>query len=69
MELAHIFEICFRSESVTSTDSQMNWITTPEFLIQKHDLSFPDSASNSPIFSSKRMHQCRRFSVDLSQMR
>ncbi|VEN51992.1 unnamed protein product, partial [Callosobruchus maculatus] len=58
-----------RSESITSTDSQLNWITTPEFLMQKHNLNFPDSASNSPILPTKRPHKCRRFSVDLSQMR
>ncbi|XP_023310407.1 TBC1 domain family member 16 [Anoplophora glabripennis] len=58
-----------RSESMTSTDSQLNWITTPEFLMQKHNLAFPESATNSPVLPTKYSHKCRRFSVDLSQMR
>lgn len=58
-----------RSESVTSNDSQLNWMSTPEFLAQKHNLAFPDSANCSPILPSKQSHKCRRFSVDLSQMR
>lgn len=58
-----------RSASVTSTDSQYNWITTPEYLMQKHNLSFPESVNSSPILPNKRPHKCRRFSVDLSQMR
>lgn len=57
-----------RSESVTSNDSQCNWFS-PEFLAQKHNLTFPDSASCSPILPAKNQHKCRRFSVDLSQMR
>ncbi|XP_022905140.1 TBC1 domain family member 16 [Onthophagus taurus] len=58
-----------RSESVTSNDSSINWMSTPEFLAQKHNLTFPDSANCSPILPSKQPHKCRRFSVDLSQMR
>ncbi|XP_060521320.1 TBC1 domain family member 16 [Cylas formicarius] len=58
-----------RSASVTSTDSQYNWIATPEYLIQKHNMTFPESASSSPILHSRNPHRCRRFSVDLSQMR
>lgn len=59
-----------RSASVTSNDSNMmNWNSTPEFLIQKHNLTFPDSNNSSPIMPTKKMHNCRRFSVDLSQMR
>ncbi|KAL3274477.1 hypothetical protein HHI36_015861 [Cryptolaemus montrouzieri] len=59
-----------RSESVTSNESQFtNWATTPEFLAQKHNLTFPDSSSSSPILPTKQPHKCRRFSVDLSQMR
>jgi hypothetical protein len=58
-----------RSESVTSNDSQLNWITTPEFLAQKHNLTFPDSNNCSPVLPTKQPHKCRRFSVDLSQMR
>ncbi|CAH1999674.1 unnamed protein product [Acanthoscelides obtectus] len=67
-DVREMFEFS-RSESVTSTDSQLNWMTTPEFLMQKHNLNFPDSASSSPILPSKHPHKCRRFSVDLSQMR
>lgn len=58
-----------RSESAASTDSQFNWMSTPEFLAQKHNLAFPDSANCSPILPTKLPHKCRRFSVDLSQMR
>ncbi|KAG5870861.1 hypothetical protein JTB14_020677 [Gonioctena quinquepunctata] len=58
-----------RSESITSSDSQLNWVTTPEYLMQQHNLSFPESVSNSPISHPKQLHKCRRFSVDLSQMR
>lgn len=58
-----------RSDSVTSNDSQYNWMSTPEFLAQKHNLTFPDSATCSPILPTKHPHKCRRFSVDLSQMR
>ncbi|CAG9767240.1 unnamed protein product [Ceutorhynchus assimilis] len=58
-----------RSASVTSTDSQY-WISTPEYLMQKHNLTFPESVNSSPIMPTKRpSHKCRRFSVDLSQMR
>lgn len=59
-----------RSESVASTDDgQFNWMSTPEFLAQKHNLTFPDSTNCSPILPTKQQHKCRRFSVDLSQMR
>lgn len=58
-----------RSASVTSSDSQYNWVTTPEYLMQKHNLSFPDSVNSSPIMPTRKTHKCRRFSVDLSQMR
>lgn len=63
-------KFCFsRSESVTSNDSQFNWISTPEFLAQKHNLAFPESTNCSPILPTKQQHRCRTFSVDLSQMR
>ncbi|KAL1497849.1 hypothetical protein ABEB36_008736 [Hypothenemus hampei] len=58
-----------RSASVTSSDSQCIWISTPEYLMQKHNLNFPESANSSPILLSKKPHKCRRFSVDLSHMR
>lgn len=58
-----------RSESVTSSDSQFTWMSTPEFLAHKHNLTFPDSVNCSPVLPTKQQHKCRRFSVDLSQMR
>ncbi|KAK5640793.1 hypothetical protein RI129_009340 [Pyrocoelia pectoralis] len=58
-----------RSESVTSNESQCNWMSTPEFLAQKHNLAFPESNNCSPILPTKQPHKCRTFSVDLSQMR
>lgn len=59
-----------RSGSITSNDSnKFNWMSSPEFLAQKHNLTFPDSAGCSPILPTKQKHKCRRFSVDLSQMR
>lgn len=70
-ERDHKFEIC-RSESVTSNDSSAStnhWLSTPEFLVQKHNLMFPESTNCSPVLPTKRQHKCRRFSVDLSQMR
>ncbi|XP_056629757.1 TBC1 domain family member 16 [Diorhabda sublineata] len=56
-----------RSESITSTES--NRLSTPEYLMQQPNLYFPDSLSSSPILQPKHIHKCRRFSVDLSQMR
>lgn len=54
------------------------WMT-PELLAFKHNLSFPESTSSSPMSQRKASTQftmasvvamkCRRFSVDLSQMR
>lgn len=59
-----------RSESVNSNDShQSQWMSSPEFLALQHNLTFPESANSSPILNSKHPHKCRRFSVDLSQMR
>lgn len=59
-----------RSESVISYDEQP-WMTTPELLALRHNLTFPESAQASPILNrtSRLQHKCRRFSVDLSQMR
>lgn len=68
------------SGSIASTlnfmeDSSHSAWMTPELLAFKHNLSFPESATSSPIsqrassqFSAMVM-KCRRFSVDLSQMR
>ncbi|XP_075151998.1 TBC1 domain family member 16-like isoform X2 [Haematobia irritans] len=53
-------------ESVS--DDNPNWMT-PELLAFKHNLSFPDSACSTPTMRRKSIHKCRRFSVDLSQMR
>lgn len=58
-----------RSLSVSSVDENSpNWMT-PELLAYKHNLSFPESASASPVVTRKTPIKCRRFSVDLSQMR
>ncbi|XP_058055696.1 TBC1 domain family member 16 [Anopheles bellator] len=58
-----------RSLSITSSDeNNPNWMS-PELLAYKHNLAFPESASASPIVSRKTPLKCRRFSVDLSQMR
>ena len=59
-----------RSLSISSSDeNNPNWMS-PELLAYKHNLSFPESASASPIVSRKNQQiKCRRFSVDLSQMR
>ncbi|XP_035903649.1 TBC1 domain family member 16 [Anopheles stephensi] len=58
-----------RSLSITSSDeNNPNWMS-PELLAYKHNLAFPESASASPIVSRKVPLKCRRFSVDLSQMR
>lgn len=62
-----------RSESIDSatlTDSSMfpTWMRSPELLALQHNLAFPDSATASPV-AVRRSHACRRFSVDLGQMR
>ncbi|CAH1154490.1 unnamed protein product [Phaedon cochleariae] len=63
------FDFSARSRSISSSDSPLNWVTTPEFLMQQHSFPFQDSISSSPILNSRQTHKCRRFSVDLSQMR
>lgn len=58
-----------RSNSVNSIDvSNPNWMT-PELLAYNHNLTFPESTNTSPVVSRKSTVKCRRFSVDLSQMR
>lgn len=59
-----------RTHSISSVDEgSANWMT-PELFAYKHNLSFPDSASASPVMARKiPPMKCRRFSVDLSQMR
>lgn len=44
------------------------WLRTPELLALQHNLTFPESATASPV-AVRRAHKCRRFCVDLSQMR
>lgn len=40
------------------------WMSSPELLALQHNLTFPESATASPIV--RRTHRCRQFSVDLS---
>ncbi|KAK7788661.1 hypothetical protein R5R35_013084 [Gryllus longicercus] len=49
------------------TDDIPTWMSSPEMLALQHNLTFPESATASPVV--RRTHKCRRFSVDLSQMR
>ncbi|CAG9584516.1 unnamed protein product [Danaus chrysippus] len=59
-----------RSLSMSSCDEgNPNWMSTPEFLALKHNLAFPDSIHSSPVPQRRQPLKCRRFSVDLSQMR
>lgn len=58
-----------RTQSISSVDdSTTNWMT-PELLAYKHNLAFPDSVTSSPMLTRNVPMKCRRFSVDLSQMR
>lgn len=65
-----------RSLSITSADeNNPNWMTA-EMYAYKHNLIFPDSVTGSltasPVVNRKinqPLMKCRRFSVDLSQMR
>lgn len=59
-----------RTQSVSSVgdETSSNWMT-PELLAYKHNLAFPDSVTSSPILTRNVPMKCRRFSVDLSQMR
>lgn len=59
-----------RTQSVNSVEETgtSNWMT-PELLAYKHNLAFPDSVTSSPILTRNVPMKCRRFSVDLSQMR
>lgn len=56
------------SDGSISDDNNPNWMT-PELLAFKHNLAFPDSANTTPTVRRKSNMKCRRFSVDLSQMR
>lgn len=61
-----------RSLSVSSVEeNNPNWMTA-EMYAYKHNLVFPDSVTASPVVNRKQNQspmKCRRFSVDLSQMR
>lgn len=59
-----------RTQSVSSVEetATSNWMT-PEYIQYKHNLAFPDSVTSSPILTRSVPMKCRRFSVDLSQMR
>nr|CAD7427468.1 unnamed protein product [Timema monikensis] len=62
---------CSMAVSMTCASSNgediPTWMSSPELLALQHNLAFPDSATASPIV--RRTHRCRRFSVDLSEMR
>lgn len=61
-------QLQLNSDGSVSDDNNPNWMT-PELLAFKHNLAFPDSANNTPTVRRKANIKCRRFSVDLSQMR
>lgn len=50
-----------------TSDDIPTWMSSPELLALRHNLNFPESQTASPVV--RRTHKCRRFSVDLSQMR
>lgn len=56
------------SDGSVSEDNNPNWMT-PELLAFKNNLTFPDSNNTTPTARRKSSIKCRRFSVDLSQMR
>jgi len=57
------------SDDIVSTAEEMpSWMRSPELLALQHNLVFPESATASPV-TLRRAHRCRRFSVDLSEMR
>lgn len=68
----HTTKHIMRSLSISSVDeNNPNWMT-PEMYAYKHNLTFPDSVTASPIVNRKQNPvpvKCRRFSVDVSQMR
>lgn len=58
-----------RTQSISSVEeTTSNWMT-PELLAYKHNLAFPESVTSSPVLTRNVPMKCRRFSVDLSQMR
>ncbi|KAH0956015.1 hypothetical protein HN011_009692 [Eciton burchellii] len=52
----------------TDAEEMPSWMRSPELLALQHNLAFPESATASPV-TLRRAHRCRRFSVDLSEMR
>lgn len=61
-------QLQLNSDGSVSDDNNPNWMT-PELLAFKHNLAFPDSENTTPTVRRKTNIKCRRFSVDLSQMR
>ncbi|XP_012214749.1 TBC1 domain family member 16 [Linepithema humile] len=60
---------CSLSISMSTDAEEMpSWMRSPELLALQHNLAFPESATASPV-TLRRAHRCRRFSVDLSEMR
>ncbi|XP_016839631.1 TBC1 domain family member 16 isoform X1 [Nasonia vitripennis] len=59
---------CSLSIVITNDEEIPTWMRTPELLALQHNLAFPESATASPV-AVRRAHRCRRFSVDLGQMR
>ncbi|XP_034174364.2 TBC1 domain family member 16 [Osmia lignaria lignaria] len=60
---------CSLSVGVSSEAEEIpSWMRSPELLALQHNLTFPESATASPV-TLRRAHRCRRFSVDLSEMR
>ncbi|KYN28146.1 TBC1 domain family member 16 [Trachymyrmex cornetzi] len=60
---------CSWSISVSTDAEEMpSWMRSPELLALQHNLVFPESATASPV-TLRRAHRCRKFSVDLSEMR
>ncbi|XP_034242727.1 TBC1 domain family member 16 [Thrips palmi] len=53
--------------SFQTSDDMPAWLSSPELLALRHNLTFPESVTASPVV--RRTHNCRRFSVDLGQMR
>lgn len=57
MQLFLMCKIWFLAEEIPS------WMRSPELLALQHNLTFPESATASPV-TLRRAHRCRRFSVD-----
>lgn len=64
-----------RSLSVSSCSPSIgdpdfpSWMKSPELLALQHNLTFPESTTASPVTIRRTYHRCRRFSVDLGQMK